>query len=155
MGVLSRKAIWMNAILFFTSCSLFTMLGYLYPVRIPWWDAWAWLLMTISFLIVPAYCGLRASAKFPRTTPPGLIPLAGWTVIIGGLALWTQGWYDAALDNWSQGAPSLTLVQLVERADVWAALLAHLFTAAVLTGPVIYLLAMNAGSHRLSRILRG
>jgi hypothetical protein len=111
--------------------------------------------MTISFMIGPAYCGLRASATFPQPTPPWLIPLAGWTVIIGGLGLWTQGWYAAALDNWSQGAPALTLVQLVERADVWEALPAHFFTAAVLTGPIVYLLAMNAGSDRLSRISGG
>ena len=61
------------------------------------------------------------SAKSPRKKPPGLIPLAAWTVIIGGLAFWTQGWADAALDNWSQGAPPLTLIQLAQRADAWEA----------------------------------
>jgi hypothetical protein len=148
MGVLSRKAIWINGILLFTSCSVFTVYGYFYPVRIPWWDAWAWILMTISFLIIPAYYGLRASGKFAQSTPPWMIPMAAWTVTIGVLAFWTQGWYDAALDNWSHGAPALTLSQLAQRADVWEAFIAHLLTLAVLTGPIVYLLAMN-------RFLRG
>ena len=109
-----------------------------------------------NFLVVllPAYCGLSKSAKSPRTKPPWLIALAGWTVIIGGLAFWTQGWADAALDNWSQGAPALTLIQLAQRADVWGAFVAHLFTLAVLTGPILYLLAMNGFSRKRSRICR-
>ena len=102
------------------------------------------ILSNVLTVFLPAYCGLRKSAESPRTKPPWLFPLAVWTAVIGGLAFWTQGWNDAALDNWSQGAPALTLVQLAQRADVWEAFVAHLFTLAVLTGPILYLLAMNA-----------
>ena len=81
-----------------------------------------------------------------------MIPLAVWTAITGGLAFWTKGWYDAALDNWSHAAPALTLPQLAQRADLWEAILTHLFTLTVLTGPVLYLLAMNQFSHRRRKI---
>jgi hypothetical protein len=77
-----------------------------------------------------------------------MISLAAWTVIIGGLAFWTRGWYGAALDNWSHAAPALTLLQLAQRADLWEAILTHLFALTVLTGPIVYLLAMNGFSRR-------
>jgi hypothetical protein len=145
LGALSRRTIWANGALFLLLCALFAVCRGPYPVRALWLTPWAWTAIVSNFLVVllPAYCGLRKSAKSPRTRPPWLIPLAGWTVIIGGLAFWTQGWAGAALDNWSQGAPALTLIQLAQRADVWEAFVAHLFTLAVLTGPIVYLLAMN------------
>jgi hypothetical protein len=145
LGALSRRTIWANGALFLLLCALFAVCRGPYPVRALWLTPWAWTAIVSNFLVVllPAYCGLRKSAKAPRTKPPWLIPLAGWTVIIGCLAFWTRGWYDAALDNWSQGAPALTLLQLAQRADVWEAFVAHLFTLAVLTGPIVYLLAMN------------
>jgi hypothetical protein len=141
LGSLSRKTIWANGVLFFSLCAVFAVNRGFYQVR---------------FLVVllPAYWGLRKSAKSPRTTPPWMILLAVWTGIIGGLAFWTQGWYGAALDNWSHGAPALTLLQLAQRADLWEALIAHLFALAVLTGPVVYLLAVNGFSKRRSRICR-
>ena len=128
----------------------------LIQIRALWFTPWAWTPIVSNFLFVllPVYCGLRKSAKSPRTKPPWLIALAGWTVIIGGLAFWTQGWYGAALDNWSHAAPALTLLQLAQRADVWEAFVAHLFTLAVLTGPIVYLLAMNRFSRRRSKFCR-
>jgi hypothetical protein len=156
LGALSRKTIWPNGFLFFVLCAVFAVDRGFYSVRFLWVTPWAWTPIVSNFLIVllPAYLGLRKSAKSPRTTPPWMIPLAVWTVIMGGLAFWTQGWYDAALDNWSHGAPALTLIQLAQRADVWEAFAAHLLQLAVLTGPIVYLLAMNGFSHRRSRICR-
>jgi hypothetical protein len=152
LGTLSRKTIWANGVLFFLLCAVFAVDRGLYPVRALWLTPWAWIPILSNFLAVllPAFCGLRRSTKSPRTKPPWLIPLAGWTVIIGGLAFWTQGWYDAALDNWSQAAPALTLIQLTQRADVWEAFVAHLSALAVLTSPIVYLLAMNAFSRMRS-----
>ncbi len=141
LGALSRKTIGANGILFFLLCAVFAAYRGLYPVRALWLPP---ILSNVLTVFLPAYCGLRKSAESPRTKPPWLFPLAVWTAVIGGLAFWTQGWNDAALDNWSQGAPALTLVQLAQRADVWEAFVAHLFTLAVLTGPILYLLAMNA-----------
>jgi hypothetical protein len=156
LGALSRKTIWANGVLFFLLCAVFAVYHSAYPVRALWLIPWAWTPIVSNILVVllPAYCGFRKSARSPRTKAPWLIPLAGWTVIIGGLAFWTQGWYDAALENWSQGASALSLIQLAQRADVWRAFVAHLLTLAVLTGPVVYLLAMNGSSHRKSRICK-
>jgi hypothetical protein len=154
LGALSRKTIWANGVLFFVLCTVFAVCRGPFPVRALWLTPWAWTPVVDNFLLVllPAYCGLHKSAKSPRTQPPWLIALAGWTVIIGGLAFWTKGWYGAALDNWSQGAPALTLMQLAQRPDIWEAFVAHLFTLAVLTGPIVYLLAMKGFSHRRSKI---
>ncbi len=154
LGALSRKTIWANGVLFFLLCAFFTVYRLPYPVRALWLTPSAWTPIVSNFLLVllPAYCGLHKSAKSPRTKPPWLIALAGWTVIIGGLACWTKGWNGAALDNWSQGAPALTLMQLAQRPDVREAFVAHLFTLAVLTSPIVYLLAMNGFSRRGNRI---
>lgn len=156
LRALSRKTIWANGVLFFLLCAFFAVSRLPYPVRALWFTPWAWTPIVSNFLLVllPAYCGLCKSGKSPRTKPPWLIALAGWTVVIGGLAFWTQGWDGPALDNWSQGAPALTLLQLAERADLWEAILTHLFALTVLTGPIVYLLAMNRLSHRRSRICR-
>jgi hypothetical protein len=153
-GALSRKAIWVNGGLFFGLCAVFAVDRGFYSIRPLWVSPWV-LTPTVSiffFVLLPVCWGLRTGTKSPRTTPPWMIPLAVWTVIIGGLAFWTQGWYGAALDNWSHAAPALTLVQLAQRADIWEALVAHLFALAVLTGPIIYLLAMNRSPHRRSKI---
>jgi hypothetical protein len=152
LGALSRKTIRSNGILFFLLCGVFAVYRSPYPVRLFWTTPWAWTPIASNFLIVllPAYLGLRKSAKSPRTRTSWMIPLAVWTVITGGLAFWTKGWYDAALDNWSHAAPALTLLQLVQRTDVWEAFAAHLFALAVLTGPIVYLLAINGFSRRQS-----
>lgn len=156
LGALSRKTIWANGVLFFLLCAFFAVYRLPYPGRALWFTPWAWTPIVSNFLLVllPVYCGLRKSAKSPRTKPSWLIDLAGWTVIIGGLAFWTQGWDGAALDNWSHGAPALTLLQLAHRADVWEAFVAHLFTLAVLTGPIAYLLAIDRFSSKRSKFCR-
>jgi hypothetical protein len=119
LGALSRKTIWANGILFFLLYAAFALYRSPYPVRLLWMTPWAWTPIVNRFLLVllPAYCGLRKSAMSPQTRPPWLIPLAVWTAAIGGFAFWTEGWYAAALDNWSHGASALTLSQLVQRGD--------------------------------------
>jgi hypothetical protein len=150
LGALSRKTISANGVLFSLMYAVFAVYRGTYPIRALWLTPWAWSPVVSDLLVVllPAYCGLRNSAKSPRSTPPWLIPMAAWTVTIGGFAFWTQGWYDAALDNWSHGASALTLFQLAQRPDVWEAFVAHLLTLAVLTGPIVYLLGMNEFSRR-------
>jgi hypothetical protein len=150
LGALSRKTIWVNGGLFFGLCVFFAVDRGFYSIRPLWVTPWA-LTPTVSsflFVLLPVCSGLRIGTKSPRTTPPWLIPLAVWTGIIGALAFWTQGWEGAALENWGHAAPALTLLQLAQRADLWEAILTHLFTLSVLTGPVVYLLAMNGFSHR-------
>ena len=156
LGALSRKTIWANGVLFFLLSAVFAVHRSPYPIRLLWMTLWAWTPIASNFLIVllPAYWGLRKSTNASQTTPPWMIALAAWTVIIGSLAFWTQGWYSAALDNWSHAAPALTLVQLAQRADLWEAILTHLFALAVLTGPIVYLLAMNRFSRSGSRFCR-
>jgi hypothetical protein len=156
LGALSRKTIRVNGFLFLLLCAVFAVYHQPYPVRFAWASPWAWAPVVSNFLVVlpPAYYGLRTSARSPRTKPRWLIALVGWTVIIGALAFWTLGWYDAALDNWSHAGPALTLLQLAQRADLSRALVAHLFTLAVLTGPIVYLLAVNGLSNRRSRFRR-
>jgi hypothetical protein len=74
--------------------------------------------------------------------------LALWTLTISGLALWTRGWYEAALDNWSRGAPALTLWQLTQHAGGWRSGMTHVLAAAALTTPILYALAKDALSQR-------
>jgi hypothetical protein len=156
LGALSRKTIWANGTLFLLLCAVFAVYSSGYPLRAFWLLWWAWGPIVNNFLVVllPAYCGLRKSAESSQAEPRWLLALAGWTAIIGGLAFWTQGWNDAALANWSRGAPALTLLQLAQRVDVWKAFAAHLFALAVLTGPIVYLLAVNGFSHRRSCMFR-
>jgi hypothetical protein len=143
LGVLSRKTIWVNGVLFFLWCAVFALDHGFYPFRF---------LGATNFLIIllPAYFGIRKSIKSPRTKPRWLVPLVGWTGIIGGLSFWTEGWSGAALDNWSHGAPALTLLQLAQRADVWENLGSHLIAVAVLTGPIVYLLVKPGPEQCLS-----
>ena len=137
LGTLSRKTAWANGILFFLLCAVCGIL---------WSTPSAWIAVCVKFLVVllPAYCGLHQSSRSPEFTFRWMVPLAAWTATIGCLAFWTQGWGDAAMDNWSHGASALTLLQLAHRADVWESLAAHLFAATVLTGPVLYLLATKS-----------
>jgi hypothetical protein len=156
LGILSRRAIWLNGALFFMLCLISGNRGLL-SVRLLWLTPWAWFAIFVKFLVVliPAYFGLRQSAKSPNLKVQWMIPLAAWTVTMGALAFWTQGWSQAAIDNWSHGASALTLLQLAQRADVWEIALTHLLTAAVLTAPILYMLAMHTFLHRQSRLHRG
>jgi hypothetical protein len=151
LGILSRRAIWLNGALFFMLCLASGNRGLL-SVRLLWLSPWAWFAIFVKFLVVliPAYFGLRQT-KSPGLKVQWMVPLAAWTVTMGALAFWTQGWGPAALDNWSRGATSLTLFQLAQRADVWEIALTHLLTAAVLTAPILYMLAMHTFLLRRSR----
>lgn len=154
LGALSRRTAWLNGFLFLVLCAalgnlprliVYTILGFVPWLLFP-------ILVNLLLVLLPTYCGIRQSAKSEGRTHPWIIVVAIWTVAIGGLASWTQGWHGTALDNWSHGAPALGLFQLMQRVDVWEALGSHLFTLILLTAPVLYLLAMNAFSHRLSRM---
>jgi hypothetical protein len=156
LGILSRRAVWLNGALFFMLCLVSAVRGLL-SVPLLWLTPWAWFAIFVKFLVVliPAYFGLRQSAKSAGLKVEWMVPLAAWTVTTGALAFWTHGWGPAAMDNWSRGASSLTLFQLAQRDDVWKAMVTHLLTVAVLTGPILYMLAINTFLHRASGIRRG
>ncbi len=157
LGSLSRRTSWVNGTLFFVMCLTLGVHRWLFSFGLLWSTPWAWLLLMVKFLVVliPAYCGLRQSAKSLNLRIRWMVPLTAWTVTMGVLAFWTRGWGQAAIDNWSHGSSALTLLQLAQRADVWEAMVSHLLTAAVLTGPILYMLAINTFLHRQSRIRRG
>jgi hypothetical protein len=148
LGALSRRTIWVIGTLFF---GLYVDQGWLFPDG-SWRTGWAWfpLLINFSFVLLPAYCGIRQSSKFPNLKVPRMVPLALWTITIGGLALWTQGWNQVAIDNWSRGGPALTLSQLALHSDAWKVRIDQVLATAVLTLPIFYVLAQNALSRRQS-----
>ncbi len=143
---LSRSTIWVSGMAFLAIYLVVLASDGWFPVAI----SWAWLAFSISFLFVllPAYCGLRQSAGFVSRKFPWMVLLALWTVTISGLALWTWDWYQAAMDNWSRGAPPLTLWQLAQRADSWRVGSTHMLAAAVLTAPVGYVFAKDLSMRK-------
>jgi hypothetical protein len=80
-----------------------------------------------------------------------MLLLALWTMTIGGLALWTQGWGQAAVNNWSRGGSALTLLQLAQDAEAWNVGITQVLAIAVLTSPVVYLFAQTALLRRPSK----
>jgi hypothetical protein len=142
---LSRKTIWVSGIAFFAIYLVF-LIGdgrLLLP-------ALSWLGLSINFLFVllPAYCGLRQRTSSLHRKFLWMALLALWTLTISGLALWTWGWYEAAMDNWSRGAPPLTLLQLAQHGDAWRSGMSHILAAAALTAPLLYAVAKDAFAQR-------
>lgn len=139
---LSRSTIWVSGVVFFAIYLTVFASDRWFPVAI----SWAWLAVSINFLFVllPAYCGLHQSACSLNR----MVLLAVWTLTISGLALWKWGWYQAAMDNWSRGAPPLTLWQLAQHADTWRAGTTHILAVAALTVPILCALAKDAYSQR-------
>jgi hypothetical protein len=151
LGTLSRRTIWVSGTLFFALDAAFSSTGRLFSVgfsRLTWW-AWLPLLTNVLFVVLPAYFGVRQSTKSLNRRFPWIVALAVWTVTMGGFALWTQGWPQAAAANWSRGGPALTLSQLAQYAGWWELGVTPMLTTAVLTGPIFYLLAKGPVSYRL------
>lgn len=143
---LSRSTIWVSGVAFLAIYLVALACDGWFPVAI----RWAWLALSTNFLFVllPAYCGFRQTTSSLNSKFPWMVLLALWTLTISGLALWTWGWYPAAMNNWSRGAPPLTLWQLAQHADAWRAGMTHILAAAALTAPVLYALAKDAFSQR-------
>jgi hypothetical protein len=142
LGTMSPRTTWgigvgfvMNYVLVVASLEAFS---------VPFWWAWLPLLLNLLFVFLPAYCGILQSTRSRNMNFPGMLLMALWTVTVGGLALWTQVWGQAAMDNWSRGGPALTLSQLVQHADLWKAGIRQLLTTAVMTAPILYVLAIRA-----------
>jgi hypothetical protein len=145
LGALSRKTMGANAVLFSIVCLAFGASQGFYAVRFLWMTLHAWFPILVEFVVVllPAYSGFRQSAKSPNIKFQWIVALAIWSAVVASLALWTQGWGKTSMDNWSRGAPPLTLVQLAGRMDSWPSAMAHWLTAIVLIAPMFYLLAIR------------
>ena len=154
LGALSRKTIGANAVLFSIVCVAFGASQGFYALRFLWMTLHAWFPILVEFVVVllPAYSGFSQSAKSPNINFQWIVALAIWSAAVAVLALWTQGWGTVTMDNWSRGAPPLTLVQLAGRIDSWPSAMAHWLTAAVLTAPMFYLLAIRLLVHRRGKM---
>jgi hypothetical protein len=153
LGALSRRTIWVSGGLFF-GVYVAVAIGAVHPFHsIVWLTWWAWLPLLISFLFVllPAASGIRQSNKPQNTRFPRVVLLALWTMTMGGLTLWTQRWGEVAMDNWSRGGPAMTLSQLTQHADLWKAGPTMLLVTAVLTAPIVYVLAKVYLQHAPDR----
>jgi hypothetical protein len=141
---LSRKTIWVSGMAFFA-----IYLVVLVRVNGVLFLALSWLGLSINLLLVllPAYCGIRQRSWSLNRKSPRTAVLVFWTLTISGLALWTWGWSEAAMDNWSRGASALTLWQLIQHAGAWRSGMTHILAAAALTGPVLYVVAKDAFSQ--------
>ena len=143
LGTLSRRTIWVTGSLFFGLYLAFAI-GAVHPShRVFWLTGWSWLPLLISFLFVllPAASGIRQSNKPQNMKFPRVFLLALWTVTMAVLTLWTQRWGQVVMDNWSRGGPAMTLSQLAQNADLWNAGPTFLLVTAVLTAPIVYVLA--------------
>jgi hypothetical protein len=145
LGALSRGTAWTNGVLLLLLFGVFIVhgRGYFIPLLLMTSMAWIPLSGYVLLVLLPAFWGLSKGRKAPRAASPWLVFLALWTLSIGGIAIWTQGWYGAALENWSHAAPPLTFLQLVQRADLWEIVLTHLSTLTLLNAPIVYLIAIR------------
>ena len=118
---------------------------------------YAWFPILVEFIVVllPAYSGFCQSARSQNIKFQWIIALAICSAVAASLALWTQGWGNATMDNWSRGAPPLTLAQLAGRIDSWPSAMAHWLAAVVLTAPMFYLLATRVLVHRRGKMCEG
>lgn len=152
LGTLSRRTIWISGTLFVGLYIDLATDGWLFSTVLSWSTGWPWLPLLIDFLFVllPVYCGIRQSSKVLNLKSPRMVLLALWTITMGGLVLWTQGWGQAAIDNWSRGGSALTLSQLVQYIEAWNPKIDQVLATAVLTLPVFYVLAHNVLFRRQS-----
>jgi hypothetical protein len=150
LGALSRGTIWVNGSLFF---GLYLAFAIGADHRIFWLTGWSWLplLMSFLFVLLPAGCGIRQSNKPQNMTLPRVFLLALWAVTMAALTLWTQRWGQVVMDNWSRGGPAMTLSQLAQHADLWKAGPTFLLVTAVLTAPIVYVLAKVYLQHAPDR----
>jgi hypothetical protein len=153
LGALSRRTIRVSGGLFF-GVYVAVAIGAVHPFHsIVWLTWWAWLPLLISFLFVllPAASGISQSNKPQNSRFPRVVLMALWTMTMGGLTLWTQRWGEVAMDNWGRGGPAMTLSQLAQNADLWKAGPTSLLVTAVLTAPIVYVLAKVYLQHAPDR----
>jgi hypothetical protein len=152
LGTLSRRAIWVCATLFFAFYLACASGDWLFSVGYSWLTGWAWLPLLVNFLVVlfPAYFGIRCRRTLLNLTSVRMGLVSLWTITIGGLALWTQGWHPTAMSHWSRGGSALTLLQLARHSETWNVGIAQVFATALLTSPIFYVFAQTAFIRRLS-----
>lgn len=150
LGRISRRTVWVSAGLFF-GLYLVTATAtepVFYKILLPIWLAWLPLLMSFPFVLVPAYFGICHSRRSRHIRLPWIVLLTVWTTIVSGLSLWTKPWIQAAMENWSRGAPALSLSQL---AQSWVASkigISEVIMTAVVTVPLVYVLGKDAFLHK-------
>jgi hypothetical protein len=142
LGTMSRKTIWVSGVAFSIAYLVVVASDSVFSVVLSW--VWLPLSLSLLFVFLPIYCGIRQSTNPRKMKLPQMALVALWTLTAGALALWVQGWDQAAIDNWSHGAPALTLSQLAQYAGAWKAGIDQLLTILVLTAPILYLLAKDA-----------
>jgi hypothetical protein len=150
LGTLSRRAAWVCATLFFAFYLACASGDWLFSVGFSWLTGWAWLPLLVNLLVVlfPAYFGIRCRRTFLNLTSSRMGLVLLWTITIGGLALWTQGWHPAAMSNWSRGGSSLTLLQLARHSETWKVGIAQVLATVLLTSPIFYVFAQTAFIRR-------
>jgi hypothetical protein len=153
LGALSRRAVWVCATLFFAFYLACASGDRLFSVGFSWLNGWAWLPFLVNLLVVlfPAFFGIHCRRTFPTLTCARMCLVLLWTITIGGLALWTQGWDPAAMANWSRGGSSLTMLQLVRHSETWRVGIAQALVTALLTSPIFYVFAQTAFMPTRSR----
>lgn len=115
LASLSRRTLWLTAPLFYVAVQdgfflyawmtgAFVIGG---PPR-PWWPLLIGRLLPLNpallFLLLAAIFGaLRGRRPIPLPVKPALF-FAASTLVLGALLFWTNGWYEAGLQNWSNHA---------------------------------------------------
>jgi hypothetical protein len=148
LAALSRRTIWVSGVGFFVIYVVVLASDGVFSAAFRF--AWEPLSMNFLFVLLPAYYGIRQSSTFPNIKFRRMVLLALWTITMGGLALWTRGWHQAAMNNWSRGGSALTLSQLAQHGAAWNVGIAHVLSTAILTSPIIYVLAQTALFRRQS-----
>jgi hypothetical protein len=151
LGMLSPRTTWASGALFFGFFIGPASHRWLFSTGFSWSTGWAWLpllliLLNFLFVLLPCYRGICRSSDCEKS--PRMIPLALWTIVVGGLALWTRGWDHASVENWSRGGAALTLLQLARHREAWNPGINQVLATAVLTSPIFYVLVRNSLSIR-------
>lgn len=146
LRTLSRRAVRVCATLFFAFYLACAGGSWLFSEGFSWLTGWAWLPLLVNSLVVlfPVYFGIRCGRTSLHLTSSRMGLVLLWTITIGGLALWTQGWPPAVMSNWSRGGSSLTLLQLARHSETWKVGITQVLATALLTSPIFYMFAQTA-----------
>jgi hypothetical protein len=106
------------------------------------------LLIGTSFVLIPACLGILSGKRLNHRKFLWTMLFAAWTTIIGALSLWSSAWDQAAMDNWSHGAPALTLSQLAQYPVLSSVSARNVVVMLMLSAPFAFLVAKDAWFNR-------